>query len=270
MLINDSKSRARHVGSTALLLSLVAACVTEVDTTEADSDPPVELTSNALAATPVVPLGMAGSYAILSKTGISTVPPSAITGNMGVSPIAGTAITGFSLIMDVTNVFATSPQVTGKVFAANYAVPTPANLITAIGDMETAYANAAARAPNFSELAGGAIGGLTLAPGVYSWTTPIAINSNVTLKGKSTDVWILKTAQGLTMANATKVFLSGGAVAKNVFWQVSGSVSLGSTIRLEGVVLAKTAITMNTGGSVHGRLLTQTAVTLIKNTVVQP
>lgn len=267
MLINDSKSTARRLGSTVLLVTLLGACATGDEEVGGDGELAADL---AAAAIPVVPLGLAGTYAILSKTGISTVPPSAITGNLGVSPIASTAITGFSLILDGTGVFSTSPQVTGKVYAASYAVPTPANLITAIGDMQTAYANAAARAPNFTGLAGGVIGGLTLAPGVYQWSTPILISSNVTLRGKATDVWILKTAQNMTMTNGTSVFLAGGAVAKNVFWQVSSNVALGSTIHLEGVVLAKTGITLNTAGSVHGRLLTQTAVTLIQNTVTQP
>ena len=82
-----------------------------------------------------VNLRSAGDYVILAKSGISTVPPSVITGNLGVSPMAATFITGFSLIADSTNVFSTSAQVTGKVYAADYAVPTPSNLTTAIGDM---------------------------------------------------------------------------------------------------------------------------------------
>ena len=84
-----------------------------------------------------VNLGTAGNVVILAKSGISTVPASAITGNIGISPAAATYITGFSLIADATNMFATSPQVTGNVYAADYAPPTPPNLTTAVGDMET-------------------------------------------------------------------------------------------------------------------------------------
>jgi hypothetical protein len=104
--------------------------------------------------TPGLPvnLGTAGGFAILAKSGISTVPASAITGNIGVSPAAATYITGFSLIADFTNVFSTSPQVTGKVYAADYAVPTPSNLTTAVGDMELAFTDAAGRAPGVTEL----------------------------------------------------------------------------------------------------------------------
>ena len=99
-----------------------------------------------------VSLGKAGSYVILAKTGISTVPASVITGDLGVSPIAATAVTGFSLTADSTNVFSRSPQVTGKVYAANYASPTPSNLTTAVGDMQLAFTEAAGRSPGVTKL----------------------------------------------------------------------------------------------------------------------
>ena len=126
-------------------------------------------------------LGTAGNFAILAKSGISTVPTSAVTGNIGVSPAAATSITGFSLIADATNVFSTSPQVTGKVYAADYAPPTPSNLTTAVGDMELAFTDAAGRAPDVTELGAGNIGGMTLAPGVYKWGTGLLIPTDVTL-----------------------------------------------------------------------------------------
>jgi hypothetical protein len=59
-------------------------------------------------------------------------------------------------------------------------------------------------------------------------------------------------------------------LAKNVFWQVAGAVTLGTTAHFEGVVLGKTMIAVNTGASVHGRLLAQTAVTLQMNKVTAP
>jgi hypothetical protein len=86
-----------------------------------------------------VNLGTAGDFAILTKTGVTNVPGSKITGDIGVSPIAFTAITGFGLSADSSNQFSTSSEVTGKIYAANYAVPTPAKMTTAIGDMEIAY-----------------------------------------------------------------------------------------------------------------------------------
>jgi Ice-binding-like len=217
-----------------------------------------------------VNLRTAANYVILAKSGISTVPPSVITGNLGVSPAAATAITEFSLMADSTNVFSTSSQVTGMVYASNYAVPTPSNLTTAVGDMELAFTDAAGRAPNFTELGAGSIGGMTLVPGVYKWGTGVLIATNVTLTGSATAVWIFQIAQGLTMGNAARVMLTGGGLPKNVFWQVTGGVTVGTTAHLEGVVLTQTGATLATGASINGRLLAQTAVTLDTSTVVEP
>lgn len=100
-----------------------------------------------------VNLGTAGNYVVLAKSGISTVPPAAVTGNLGVSPIDSTAITGFSLILDSTGQFSTSAQVTGNVYAPDYASPTPAHLTTAVLNMEAAYTDAAGRTlPDRTEL----------------------------------------------------------------------------------------------------------------------
>ena len=227
-------------------------------------------TGSTLAAGLPVNLGTAGTYVILAKSGISTVPLSAVTGNLGLSPAAASFITGFSLIADATNVFATSPQVTGKIYAANYAVPTSSNLTTAVGDMQTAFTDAAGRAADVTELGAGNIGGMTLAPKVYKWGTSLLIPTDVTLNGSATDVWIFQIAQNLTMSSTAKVHLTGGAVAKNVFWQVAGAVDLGTTSHCEGILLTQTAITLRTGASVNGRLLAQTAVTIDGSTVVEP
>jgi hypothetical protein len=227
-------------------------------------------TGTTVAAAAPVSLGTAGTYVILAKSGISTVPTSAITGNLGVSPAAATYITGFSLIADSTNVFSTSPQVTGKVYAANYAVPTPTNLTTAVSDMGTAFTDAAGRAPSVAELGAGNIGGMTLAPGVYKWGTSLLIPTDVTLSGSATDVWIFQIAQNLTVSSAARILLTGGALPKNVFWQVSGLVDVGTTAHCEGIVLSQTAVTLHTGATINGRLLAQTAVSLDGNTVVAP
>ncbi len=218
-----------------------------------------------------VNLGTAGNYVILAKSGISTVPTSAVTGDIGVSPIDQTAITGFSETMDASNIFSTSTQVTGKIYAADYTSPTPSNLTTAVSDMEAAYTDAAGRAlPDFTELGAGEIGGLTLVPGLYKWGTDVLITTDVTLNGGPNDVWIFQISGGITQASATKVILTGGALPKNIFWQSFGVVALDTTAHMEGVILAQTAITLNTGATINGRLLAQTAVTLDSNTVTQP
>ncbi len=218
-----------------------------------------------------VNLGTAGNYVILSKSGISTVPTSAITGDIGVSPISATAITGFALTHQVASPYATSAQVIGKVYAANYFPPTPANLTTAIGNMQTAYTDAAGRTlPNFTELGAGQIGGLTLVPGLYKWSSDVLISSDVTLSGGPNDVWIFQIAGKITQASGTKIHLAGGALAKNIFWQAAGVVALGTTSHFEGIIMSKTLISLATGASINGRLLAQTAVTLQGNVVTTP
>ncbi len=221
-------------------------------------------------ATDPVNLGLAGNYAILAKTAITSVPDSAITGDIGVSPSAAASVTGFSLIADSSTLFSTSDQVTGKVYAANYASPTPVNLTTAISNLETAYTDAAGRTVDFTELHSGDLSGKTLTPGVYKWGTSVLINSNVTLSGGPNDVWIFQVAGGITQANGTKILLSGGAKAENIFWQSAQTVSIGTNAHFEGIVISMTNITMATNSSINGRLLAQTAVTLDKSTVVAP
>jgi hypothetical protein len=249
-----------------LLLTLTGACGSSQAGSTTDGG---NREGGAGRGTPVA-LGVAGTFAILAKSAISTVPTSAITGDVGVSPAAATFLTGFSLIADATNVFSTSPQVTGKAYAADYAVPTPANLTQAVGDMQLAFSDAAGRAPDVTELGAGNIGGMTVVPGVYKWGTGLLIPNDVTLAGGATDVWIFQIAQDLTVSSAARIVLSGGARAKNVFWQVAGLVDLGTTAHVEGIILTQTSVTLRTGASINGRLLAQTAVDIDSSTVVAP
>jgi len=217
-----------------------------------------------------VTLGSAGDYVILAMSGISNVPMSAVTGDLGLSPATATGITGFPLTADSTNVFSTTPEVTGKIYASTYAVPTPANLTTAIGDMRSAFTDAAGRAPDVTELGAGNIGGATITRGVYQWGTGLLIPTDITLSGSATDVWIFQIAQNLTVSNAARVTLAGGALPGNVFWEVAGDVSVGTTAHMEGTILTKTKVTLETGSSINGRLMAQTAVNLQGSTVVHP
>ena len=232
-------------------------------------------TFTTMAADPAGPdpvlLGTAGNYVILAKTAISTVPTSDITGDIAVSPAAASFITGFSLVADSTNVFATAAQVTGRVYAADNAPPTPSNLTAAVSNMETAYTDAAGRVtPDFLDLATGAIGGQTLVPGLYKWTSTVTISSNVTLNGGANDVWIFQISGGITQAASTQVILAGGAMPHNIFWQVADDVSIGTSAHMEGIVLCQTAINLGNGASVNGRLLSQTAVNIDGSTLVEP
>ena len=134
--------------------------------------------------------------------------------------------------------------------------------------MQLAFTDAAGRAPTVTELGAGNIGGMTLVPGVYKWSTGLLIPTDVTLAGGASDVWIFQIAQDLTMSSAVKVLLSGGAMPKNIFWQVAGLVDLGTTAHAEGIVLSQTSVTLRTGASINGRLLAQTAVSIDSSTIV--
>ena len=130
-------------------------------------------------------------------------------------------MTGFALVGDGSSGFTTSAYVSGNVYASDYAEPTPTNLTAAVGAMGTAYSDAAGRtSPDFSELSTGALGGLELVPGLYNWTTAVSIATSVTLAGGPNDVWIFQIAGALDMAADTSVILTGGALPKNIFWQV--------------------------------------------------
>jgi hypothetical protein len=213
-----------------------------------------------------VSLGTAGTFAILTKSGITDVFASAINGDIGASPITGAAIH-----------LTCAEVMTGKVYSVNAAGPLPCRvtdptlLTKAVGDMQTAYTDAAGRVlPDFIDLGAGKIGGLTLVPGLYKWNTKVLMSTDVTLSGGKNDVWIFQIAGTFTQANATKMILKGGARSKNIFWQASGAVAIGTTAHSEGVILAKTMIAMKTGASANSRLLAQTAVTLQQNAVTQP
>jgi hypothetical protein len=213
-----------------------------------------------------VKLGSAGTFALLSKTGVTDVYASVINGDVGASPITGAAI-GLRC----------NEIASGIIYTVDAAGPLPCSvtaatlLTSAVGDMEAAYTDAAGRVlPDFTELGSGEIGGKTLVPGLYKWGTSVKISKDVTLAGGPTDVWIFQIAGGIDQASATRVNLTGGALAKNVFWQAADAVSIGTTAHFEGVVLAKTMVAVKTGASVNGRLLAQTAVTLQKNSITQP
>jgi hypothetical protein len=212
-----------------------------------------------------VNLRSAGDFVILTKSGITDVPTSAVTGDVGTSPITGAA--------DLL----TCTEVTGLVFSVTAAGPEPCNmknptkLTAAVLDMKAAYTDAAGRSrPDFTELRRGDIGGMTLAPGLYKWSTSVSMPTDVTLSGTSNEVWIFQIAGNLNESNGVTIHLRGGAQAKNIFWQVAGLTQLGTTSHFEGIILCKTLIAVQTHASIDGRLFSQTAVTLQMNKVTEP
>ena len=268
---NISASSLRTWMMASLLAGAVAGCATDSASVVAPTPTASQLQrtdANALTRRDPVNLRTAGNFIILSKSGISTTGTTSIVGNIGVSPIAATAITGFGLVLDRSGTFSKSTLVSEKVYAADYAAPTPTVLTTAVRDMQTAYADAAGRTlPNYTELGAGNIGGLTLTPGLYKWSSAVTIPTNVTLLGSATDVWIFQIAQTLGISSGKRVILSGGAAVRNIFWQVAGQTTLGTTSVFNGVILDATAIVVQTGARLNGKALAQTAVTLDANTV---
>jgi hypothetical protein len=253
--------------------SPVAYTVTAADSTTVTYTVTVTVAAAGAAKGPAaVNLGTAGNFVILAKSGVSTTGTTTVVGDIGLSPSAASYITGFGLIADSTNTFSTSSLVTGKVYASDFAPPTPANMTTAVSDMETAFTDAAGRtSPDYTELYAGDITGQTLVPGLYKWGTGVLISGGgVTLSGGANDVWIFQIAQDLTVSNSAIITLAGGAQAKNIFWQVAGQATLGTAADFKGVILSQTLISMNTGTVMHGRALAQTQVTLNATAITAP
>jgi hypothetical protein len=234
-----------------------------------------------LAAVTAVELLTAGNYAILAKTGISTVPTSAITGNIGVSPIAATAITGFTLTLDSDAQFSEDQtQIVGQAHAASYGGAIATLLTTAVSNMEAAYTDAAGRLNSEAariNLGSGSLGGdfggpgAPLTPGVYTFGSDVTIGSGIVFQGSgeagADDVFIIQMTGNLKQDAHTKVTLEGGALAQNIFWQIAGKVEVEANAHLEGILLVKTAVTFVTGSSLNGRVLTQTACNLDQATI---
>jgi Ice-binding-like/Secretion system C-terminal sorting domain len=212
-----------------------------------------------------VTLGLTAGFAILSATGITDVPTSTITGDVGVSPTTASSMTfnpaTTSVVGTIYGVDAFGPAGT---------VVFPSMLTQAKLDLTAAYNDAAGRSVNPIGVSGN-LGGQTLYSGLYKSTSTLAVTSgNLTLdaQGDSTAVWIFQIASGFNMTDGRQVILSGGAKASNIFWQVGSAATFGSTCVMKGTIMAHTSVTFVTGGSLEGRALAQTGnVTLQQNTV---
>jgi hypothetical protein len=177
-----------------------------------------------------------------------------VTGDLGLSP--GTSIGGFP------------PGILVGTIHINDAVATQAKL-----DLTAAYNDAAGRISTDIVTLSGNIGGLTLTPGLYKSTSSLAISScDLTLdaKGDGNAVFIIQMATSFTTTSGRQVFLSGGAKAANIYWQVGSSATFGTTSVLKGTFLVKESITFNTGATLDGRAFTSTgAVSMAGNTIVK-
>jgi len=217
-----------------------------------------------------VDLKSTANFVVLAGSLVSNVPTSDITGDIGLSPAAGSGITGFGLL-----------EVTGKFYTVDATGPvgatiSPVILTAAKGDLTIAYNDAAGRTPipsgTFLNPGTGNIGGMTLVPGLYKFSTTAAITgSDVTLSGNSTAVWIFQIGTTLNVGTGIKVILAGGAKASNIFWQVGTSATLGTTSVFKGTIMAAQSISLASGASLEGRALASSAaVTLAANVITRP
>ena len=204
-----------------------------------------------------VDLGSTAHFTILSGAAITSTGGGVINGDVGASPIAGPAI----------GVIAS--QVHGTIYATDVngpagAVMNPALLTTAKGDLTAAFNDARDRTPVPTgpclDPGAGNIGGMTLCPGLYKFTsTALITGTDLTLTGASDDVWIFQIGTALTVGSGIHINLAGGAQARNIFWQVGSSATIGTFSAFKGNILAAQAITLDTSCTLEGRALASTA-----------
>jgi hypothetical protein len=224
-----------------------------------------------------VALRTAEDFTILAKAGLTNTGNhiTQITGNIGASPITA-AFMDEVYCPEMTNGTIYGVDLfyaggTGGIacFLGNAFAKTKVDV--AILDLGVAYTDAAGRAsPDHSEFGAGILGGEILVPGLYKWGTNVVISDDITLHGSDKDVWIFQISGNMSLSGKKSVLLTGGALAKNVFWQLTENVALGENAHLVGVVLAKTHISLWPNASVEGRLFSQTQVTLQDNSITAP
>ena len=181
---------------------------------------------------------------VTNQAGVTT-----ITGDIGVSPLA--SVVGFP-----------PGIVNGTIHAADAAAA------QAQIDLTAAYTDAAARTPYITETT---LGGLNLPPGIYHSDGALSLTGVLTLTGDANAVWIFQAGSTLDTAAGSQIILIGGAKADNVYWAVGSSATLGANSIFKGNIMAYASITLNTGASLEGRALAQTAaVTLNDNTITKP
>jgi hypothetical protein len=197
-------------------------------------------------------LGAAGSYGVLAGSTVTNTGSSVISGNLGVWP--GSAVTGFP----------PGIVVGGTIHAGDAAAQAAQSALT------NAYNAAAGLAPTMN-LTGQNLGGLTLTPGVYFFSSSAQLTGVLTLNtlGNPNAQFVFQIGSTLTTASASSIIFTSSLSSPNVFWQVGSSATLGTGTAFAGNILALTSISLNNGATIScGSALAQNgAVTLINNTI---
>jgi hypothetical protein len=204
------------------------------------------------------PVGLATAqpFVVLGGAGVTNSGSSVLNGDLGVTP--GTSLSGFG-----------APAVVNGATHDNDAVAAQAQ-----ADLTTAYNVAAGQpiAPG-NDLTGVDLGGLTLSPGAYGYSTSAQLTGQLTLDahGDPSAQFVFVIGSTLTTASASSVILTNGASPCNVFWKIGSSATFGSGTAFEGNVMALTSISLNSGVTVLGRALARNGeVTLIDDVLTLP
>lgn len=211
------------------------------------------VTGPAAVTNPTAPsLSTAQAYVVLGASAVTNTGGTAITGDLGVSS-PGISPTGFppGTITGTTH--------SGDVSSAQ-----------AQSDLTPAYNALAAKTCN-TPLTGQDLGGRTLTQGVYCFTSSAQLTGTLTLNGNANSVFIFKIASSLNTATNSSVVMTGGSLARNVYWQVGSSATLGSGTAFMGNILALTSVSLGTGASLSGRAMARNgAVTMDSNAISMP
>jgi hypothetical protein len=212
-----------------------------------------------------VDLKSVARFGIIAGVGVSNnAGPSVIKDmDVGIYPGVRSSITGFP----------PATMVNGAMYASDDIAPpgVPAMLNQAKLDLTAAYLFAEGATSPAPATVAGDQGGKTLAPGIYKSTSTLLIQSgDLTLdaQGDVNAVWIFQIASDFTTVGGAggNVILSGGAQAKNIFWQTGSSATIGDYTSFNGNILALTSITMNSHATVVGRVLARNGAVVLTST----
>jgi len=255
--------------SAILLAGLMSGCSSKLDSNLDTASPSATVNSTVLSGavsnSPMaVNLKTAARFGILSGVAITSTGSGSVNGmDVGIYPGVRSSVVGFPPAIIVN----------GAIYASddNISTGTPALLMQAKQDLTDAYLFAEAAISPSPVIVAGDQGGKILTPGIYKSTSSLLIESgDLTLdaQGDSTAVWIFQVGSAFTTVGGVggNVILKGGAQAKNIFWQITSSATLGANTSFNGNLLALTSITLDSGATITGRVLARNAAVTLTST----